>query len=713
MFEFNLLYGQWATSLIFERKQLNNHGDDNPRLYTRTGSRTMMMQTVGDRSAALLDYMLIDDGSVQRRADLQRLSEDQTVSVANAASLNVIRAAGVKVLMDTKPPGKLFVAFHDQMNLISISPAIFGGRFHTTNPRQILDKEVFERELAALDEQISGYLRAAEALRRRREKRVEDFSSARRILSPIRRVPPEIVGEIVLAALADSDGISLDVRKGPWVYSRVCSLWRRQVLSSTVRSDIKVHYRPLPARRTHSHSPAATILREIFLRSSKQPCRLKLCIRSESPEAKDLLAAAVENSPLWFDVELDLASPLLPGLKPVQDCIPLLQQLRIHPTSTTRIHSSDMNYFRQAPELRSLNLRGIRKVHLLKWAQLTEFHHFAGSSPTNHLRGMSNLVSLICYGRDRLSSNDGEIVLQSLLTLNARQSDSTLLAVFRLPVLEDLRVNGSHLLAIPGLVQRSSCSLKHLSFEDSPAFWDRQFATTFAPVLQQILTRDPFIGPQPYDFSPRSPNYPSHHRNSISTSLAEVALARHDAHQRPFEAACRGGRIPNLKLFTTRRDSAHLLARSPIQLQSIKTNTGILQHLSTLFHDSSNLINHLSLTDCTTRCTIEAVGSFLPAVPRISILDLSGIRVRPGSEDQILEILHLLNNTKLVPLLRRLVLPGSILLTNQALEPLLTMVQSRKMAASPIKEVRFTYLAAFNAHQPSRTNLRDIDSRPD
>ncbi|KAJ7595694.1 hypothetical protein C8J56DRAFT_1042778 [Mycena floridula] len=49
---------------------------------------------------------------------LQTSSEE--ISVANAASLNVIRAASVKVLMDTKPPGKLFVAFHDQMNLISI-----------------------------------------------------------------------------------------------------------------------------------------------------------------------------------------------------------------------------------------------------------------------------------------------------------------------------------------------------------------------------------------------------------------------------------------------------------------------------------------------------------------------------------------------------------------------------------------------------------------
>ncbi|KAJ7595695.1 hypothetical protein C8J56DRAFT_922985 [Mycena floridula] len=364
--------------------------------------------------------------------------------------------------------------------------------------RRILDKEAFERELAALDEQISGYLRAAEALRRRREKRVEDFSSARRILSPIRRVPPEIIGEIVLAALADSDGISLDVRKGPWVYGRVCSLWRGEVLSSTVWSNINVrhsepdnhHYlgRPLAVRPSHSHSPAATILREIFLRSNKQPCRLKLCIKFESPVAKDLLAAAVENSPSWFDVELDLASQLLPGLEPVQDRIPLLQRLRIHPTIAGVDPFVSVNCFRHSPALRSLNLRGISEIHLLKlpWAQLIEFHHFAGSCPTNHLRSMSNLISLICYGRDRLSSND-EIVLQSLRTLDARQSDSTLLAVFRLPALEDLRVNGSQLLAIPGLVQRSSCSLKHLCFEDSPAAWDGQFsATRFVPVLQQI-----------------------------------------------------------------------------------------------------------------------------------------------------------------------------------------------------------------------------------
>ncbi|KAJ7595696.1 hypothetical protein C8J56DRAFT_1042780 [Mycena floridula] len=120
----------------------------------------------------------------------------------------------------------------------------------------------------------------------------------------------------------------------------------------------------------------------------------------------------------------------------------------------------------------------------------------------------------------------------------------------------------------------------------------------------------------------------------------------------------------------------------PPVLEAIKVNAGALRHVSTLIRDSPSPINHVALADRQTPYTIQPVESFLLEVPRVTILDLSGICMH--AEMSILEILNLLNDIELVPLLRCLVLPDKIL--NKPLEPLVAVLQLRKMVSSPLEE---------------------------
>ncbi|KAJ7595681.1 hypothetical protein C8J56DRAFT_1022255 [Mycena floridula] len=353
-------------------------------------------------------------------------------------------------------------------------------------PFLVSDKHpVRKRELVASDAQISAH---------QKEKTVD--------------IPAELIGEIVFLALAAPDGsltgVSLNVREGAWVYSQVCRVWRQEILSRTaIWSNISLH----PCRGGGPDSYYLTMLREIFLRSNKQLCRLQLHLTSNWPVAKDLVAIAVQHSVWWSDVELKMDSALLAELQALQDRTPCLQRLRIRPVGCIHPPSPLLDCFRQAPALQSVLLEGplIRSINMrvleLPWAQLHEFRHFSAIFPTALLCKLPNLVSLtVRKPREKLNPPEEiqylreiqylkeiehveEIEYKSLRTLDARDSDSTLLALFRLPSLEDLRVNARQIQAVLGLIERSSCSLKHLCIHNCNT---SQFsATNFASLIRQ------------------------------------------------------------------------------------------------------------------------------------------------------------------------------------------------------------------------------------
>ncbi|KAJ7595658.1 hypothetical protein C8J56DRAFT_1160046 [Mycena floridula] len=337
--------------------------------------------------------------------------------------------------------------------------------------REMLEKSNFEREIADLDAKLADFDKMAVALRRRREKTVESFIAAKGVLSPIRRVPAEIVGEIILLALTDSitgsiKGTSVNVNTGPWVYSQVCRLWRKEILSRTfIWSNIGILHHREQANNSHS----AEILDEIFQRSQLRPLRLCLQLLVDSDAARDILATAVKNSNHWKDVRLHLTNKLSKGLKQIKDRIPLLEALHLQYSSSTQgpIASKDLIHcFRKAPALRKLALQRFSDVHSLNipWSKLTHFHDSSGQTSISELLPkIPNIVSLAISRRYPESSTSNlQFHLNNLRTLNladCRQIPTCL----RVPALEELKVGVGCLHNISAFIRRSSCHLTHLS----------------------------------------------------------------------------------------------------------------------------------------------------------------------------------------------------------------------------------------------------------
>ncbi|KAJ7138193.1 hypothetical protein C8R44DRAFT_695333, partial [Mycena epipterygia] len=80
------------------------------------------------------------------------------------------------------------------------------------------------------------------------------------ILSPLRRIPPEVLGEIFSWTLPSADALkqkkNFDIAESPWVLTRVSAQWRAVALSlpslwSLVVVEFPENPRPLPIVKAH------------------------------------------------------------------------------------------------------------------------------------------------------------------------------------------------------------------------------------------------------------------------------------------------------------------------------------------------------------------------------------------------------------------------------------------------------------------------------
>ncbi|KAJ7595531.1 hypothetical protein C8J56DRAFT_1159977, partial [Mycena floridula] len=176
--------------------------------------------------------------------------------------------------------------------------------------------------MAATDSKIAEVREMLEALTRRRAKIKQSFAAAKEAFSAIRQMPAEIIGEIVLLALADSKSsqilpISLSLKEGHWIYSQVCFLsihcsislttfplevcriWRTEILSrSLLWSNIDITFHPSKISRPR---PLHTrpLLETIVSRSGHHPIQLRSIfdwtdIRLDTHEARAILKAVVK-----------------------------------------------------------------------------------------------------------------------------------------------------------------------------------------------------------------------------------------------------------------------------------------------------------------------------------------------------------------------------------------------------------------------------------
>ncbi|KAJ7595519.1 hypothetical protein C8J56DRAFT_922521 [Mycena floridula] len=245
--------------------------------------------------------------------------------------------------------------------------------------REMLENSDFEREIVEMDAKLAVLEQMTAALRCRREKTVESFIAAKGVLSPIRRVPAEVIGEIVMLALTEGDGFikatSLNMAEDPWAYSQVCRIWRKEILSRTaIWANIGIiHPKELDYRRYSADLLEATI------HCSALAVSAFTIEYFDSAIAKAILAKAVEYSRQWQSVKLCLTPHLFSRLKKLKSRLPLLEVLWLvgHFANHNPISlKSIAECFRDAPALRKCRLSGFLEPSVinLPWAQLTHLN---------------------------------------------------------------------------------------------------------------------------------------------------------------------------------------------------------------------------------------------------------------------------------------------------------------------------------------------------
>jgi hypothetical protein len=298
------------------------------------------------------------------------------------------------------------------------------------------------------------------------------------ILSPMRRMPPEILAQIFALTLPSDRKVvesgRIDVQDSPWILTRVCGRWRTVAIASSflwsflsINCDVMVNLSaayPLPLLTAHLQR--ANYLRIHFLAGD--------CLTQYSTTMLQLL---VEYSPRCEELYLFVIPDVLPIIAHLHDRIPLLRKLWLEFSEDENLAvREDIDSFCVAPALRdvSLPLQDPKLTVHFPAHRLTRYelngsweHHIAILKVATHL-----IEARICVHEETSLPAPGVIIeLCDLRRLHVSQAD--ILNFLRLPALQELGfyLGDSGFDVTPHIdliVERSSCILRRLCVEGVP-----------------------------------------------------------------------------------------------------------------------------------------------------------------------------------------------------------------------------------------------------
>ncbi|KAJ7474155.1 hypothetical protein FB451DRAFT_1367139 [Mycena latifolia] len=217
--------------------------------------------------------------------------------------------------------------------------------------RQTLDENL--SSLSGLKEEIPRVLLSLLKLEKERRIRSENAATLKGVLSPIRRIPSEILAEIFLLGRSGTFS-SADPRSVPMLLGHVSSRWR-QVSRSSPRLWDHLHISPNSGRRY----PPEDILRSMLASSCILPLHVHL--RMSGPVsttglvAEDVLDLLFQQHHRLKAVHLELTSINLPPRTFNKRSLPILSSIRIMANEDVDI-AYLLTSFNDAPQLRSVYL---------------------------------------------------------------------------------------------------------------------------------------------------------------------------------------------------------------------------------------------------------------------------------------------------------------------------------------------------------------------
>ncbi|KAJ7167030.1 hypothetical protein C8R46DRAFT_269006 [Mycena filopes] len=289
------------------------------------------------------------------------------------------------------------------------------------------------------------------------------------VLSPIRRIPVEILSKI-FTAYADLllPQIS-DVKKGVWMLGHICGHWRAVAVSTpALWSSFSFRCDP----RKHTGAASAAIADEFLLRSSGHPLSITFdcmggpfCIAGGP--CTDVFTAVLAHCQRWRTANIRIPPHLYTELRMVKDNIPNLTTLRLNLLTLSReppVAFHDTETFRSCPRLVDLQLTVHTANQLIDfpWHQLTRYSGSAVRGNTDVLASAPNIVDCILR-YDRVQAAEPLVhQLQCLKLFDGGPRSLIALDNLTLPALTYLSTHTDFLQAVVALVRRSHAPLRVL-----------------------------------------------------------------------------------------------------------------------------------------------------------------------------------------------------------------------------------------------------------
>jgi hypothetical protein len=343
-------------------------------------------------------------------------------------------------------------------------------------------------QLDSLNAELSQLETIMNQLKTRRSELELQVSYQSGLFSPIRRLPNELLGEILLYSAGGRVNVC-SPRSDIWNFEKVCKRWRDISLSLEIWSSIDVSLESMAPWKPGIPMAMVARLVELCLRRSRDR---SLSVKFEeigSPDNfKDIFDIFSPYSNRWEELFLSLS--MLPAESPTLDYG--LNRLNFLRFSGEYKSFTPLDTFKHAQQLQRLHLFSVPKPLrslLLPWSQITDFRailcHFRSGEFVGILKAMPNVVRLILKWNKGIKRNNGadinHIHLRRLKVLELVTFPSETYAILQLltfPLLTDFIISSSvsdpslyALLAdsVVSAINRSSCQLTSLSLHSVDA----------------------------------------------------------------------------------------------------------------------------------------------------------------------------------------------------------------------------------------------------
>ncbi|KAJ7147643.1 hypothetical protein C8R43DRAFT_1237164 [Mycena crocata] len=371
-----------------------------------------------------------------------------------------------------------------------------GSRYHTllnsneppgtsdlTSIRSLVSKT--GARLTCLDSEIARLRDRVKALEDERELLSQSHARNCAILSPLRRIPPEVLAEIfswTLPSAGDllNSGFLLHWKEAPWMLTHICGRWRTVALSTpSLWSLVFIDFQD----QSFSPNPLRTVLETQIARANKLKIHFYGAENKNDVLQVEMLELLAEHSFRWEEFHVSLTSFLLPVVATLRDRLPALRRLGVN-WDTAESQGSVVDCFENSPaliEAHAYNEFSPVSIPL----PMHQLKRYQRDGPWEMHRDALALGSNLVQARIEIDYNhswpvsDDSIELLHLRRLYVSQT--TVLDYIRAPALDELAfcveegyASSDILCHVQPFILRSSSNLRRLCLSGTP---DARFTT--------------------------------------------------------------------------------------------------------------------------------------------------------------------------------------------------------------------------------------------